>query len=101
MTNLTINIITIVAEVVLVFIFFFLVNWCFNQLYRQIFKISVLENFHNKALVVRRNVRGFLLLSSLVLSWVIVVINGFLVYQGKNVRDYSLQLIRQVTLDLR
>ena len=96
MTNLTINIITIVAEVVLVCIFFFLINWCFGKLDRQIFKIPVLEKFKNNASVIRRNVRHFLWLSTIIISLVIIGINGFLVYRGENVRDYSLQIIRQI-----
>ena len=100
MTNLTINITTIIAEVVLVFIFFFLVNWCFNQLYRQILKIPVIRRFNKQALGIRRNVRGFLLLSSLVLSLVVIGINCYLIYRGENVRDYSFQLIRQVPEEL-
>ena len=96
MTDLTINIITIAAEVVLVFIFFYLVNWCFNKLYRQIFKIPLLEKFKDNVSVIRRNISGFLLLSSFILSLGIIGINGYLVYRGENVRDYSLQIIRKI-----
>ena len=99
MTNLTINIITIVAEIVLVCIFFFIVNWCFGKLYRQFFKIPILERFNNNASVIRRNVRSFLFFSAIIISLVITGINGFLVYRGENVRDYSLQLIRKIPTD--
>ena len=96
MTDLTINIITIVAEVVLVFIFFFLLNWSFNKLYRQIFKISALEIFNSNASVIRHNVRNFIWLLTFLISLALIGINGYLIYRGENVRDYSLQLIRQI-----
>ena len=96
MTILTINIITIAAEVVLVFIFFFLINWCLSKLYRQIFRIPLLERFKNNSLAIIRNIRSFLLLSSFIVSLVIIGINGYLVYRGENIRDYSLQLIHKI-----
>lgn len=97
MTTITINIVAIVAEVSLVFIFFFLVDWCFGRLYQQIFtKIPLLKKSQNSYSTIRRNVRGFLFLISLILSLGIIGINGFLIYRGENVRDYSLKLIRQI-----
>ncbi|WP_204105298.1 MULTISPECIES: mechanosensitive ion channel family protein [Spirulina sp. CCY15215] len=96
MTTMTINIITIVAEVSLVLIFFFLVDWSFSKLYRQIFKIPILEKRKSSASAIRRNVRGFLFLISFLVSLGIVGINSFLIYRGENIRDYSLELIRKI-----
>lgn len=96
MPDLTIIIITIVAEVVLVFIFFFLCDWCFRKLYRQILKISFLEQFNNKALAIRRQVRSFIFLLGFIISMAIIAINVDLIYRGENVLDYSLQIISQL-----
>lgn len=97
MTTMTINIVTIVAEVSLVFIFFFLVDWCFGKLYRQILiKLPLVGKSQNSISKIRRNFRGFLFLFGLVLSLAIIAFNGFFIYRGKNVRDYSLKLIRQI-----
>ena len=97
MTTMTINILTILAEVSLVFVFLFLVDWCFGRLYKQILrKVSLLKNKKTNALIIRRNIRGFLFILSLFLSLVIISVNGFLIYRGENVRDYSFKLIRQI-----
>jgi small-conductance mechanosensitive channel len=96
MTTMTINIITIVAEVSLVLIFFFLVDWLFGRLYRQIFKLPLLAKNKTSAAAIRRNVRGFLFLVGFILSLGIVGANGFLIYRGENVRDYSLELVRRI-----
>ena len=96
MTNLTINIITIIAEVLLVFIFFFLVNWFFAKLYRKILKIPLFKTFESSASVIRRNVRRLIFLFSFILSLAIIGLNGFLVYRGENVRDYSIQLFLKI-----
>ncbi len=96
MTTVTINILTILAEISLVFVFFFLVDWCFRKLYRQVFKIPLLQKTQTSGSAIRRNVRGFLFLVSLFLSLGIISINGFLIYRGENVRDYSLKLLRQI-----
>ncbi|MDJ0675048.1 MAG: mechanosensitive ion channel family protein [Calothrix sp. MO_167.B42] len=96
MTHLTINIITIIAELAINFIFFFLVNWCFNKLYRQVFKIPLLKQFNNNASVIRRNFRIFIFLCCFTISLAIIGINGYLAYRGENVRDYSLSLLSQI-----
>ncbi|MEM9541632.1 MAG: mechanosensitive ion channel family protein [Cyanobacteria bacterium P01_E01_bin.42] len=96
MTTMTINIITVVAEVILVLIFFFLADWLFGRLYRQIFKIPALSKAKDSATTIRRNVRNFLYLLSFLLSLAIIGANGFLIYRGENVRDYSLDLIRKI-----
>ncbi|MBP0016220.1 MAG: mechanosensitive ion channel family protein [Cyanobacteria bacterium SBLK] len=96
MTTMTINIITIVAEVSLILIFLFLIDWLFGRLYRQIFKLPFLAKSKNSAEEIRRSVRGFLLFLSLILSIAIIGANGFLIYRGENVRDYSLELLQRI-----
>ena len=90
------NIITVIAEVSLVWLFFFLVDWCFGRLYRQVVKIPLFQKTPTNTSAIRRQIRGFLLLLSLFLSLGIMGANGFLIYRGKNVRDYSLKLVRQI-----
>ncbi|ELS01589.1 small-conductance mechanosensitive channel [Xenococcus sp. PCC 7305] len=94
MTNLTINIITIIAEVLLVFIFFFLVNWCFGRMYRKIFQIPLIEKFSKNfsLATIRRQVRNCIFFFNFILSLMIIGLNGYLIYRGENVREYSLQL---------
>ncbi len=96
MTTMTINILTILAEISLVFVFFFLVDWCFGKLYRQILKIPVIQRTNTSASAIRRQIRAFLLFLCLFLALGIIGVNGFLIYRGENVRDYSLRLVRQI-----
>ncbi|MEM8674315.1 MAG: mechanosensitive ion channel family protein [Cyanobacteria bacterium P01_G01_bin.67] len=94
MATLTSNILTILGEISLVCIFFFLVNRCFGQLYQQIIKIPLLKKKQTSA--IRRQTRSFLLLLSMLLSLAIISVNGFLIYRGENVRDFSLKFIHQI-----
>ncbi|MEM9541631.1 MAG: mechanosensitive ion channel family protein [Cyanobacteria bacterium P01_E01_bin.42] len=96
MNTMTVNIITVVAEVSLILIFFFLVNWLFGRLYRQIFKLPFLAKSKKSAEDIRRSVRGFLFFLSIILSLAIIGANGFLIYRGENVRDYSLELLQRI-----
>ena len=94
------NIITIVAEISLVLILFFLINWIFDRFCRKIFlKIPLLKNNKSSVSKIRRNFRSFLILLGSLLSLVIISINGFLIYRDENVKDYSLQLINQIPQD--
>ncbi len=100
MNTMAINIITIIAEISLVFIFFFLINWCFDRLYRKVLlKIPLIKKNEANVSVIRRQFRVFLLLLSSLLSLLILGVNGFLIYRGENLRDYSLQLVRQINQD--
>lgn len=96
MATITINILTILGEISLVWLLFFLVDWTFSRFYRQILRIPILQTSQTNIAAIRRNIRGFILLLSLFFSLVILGANGFLIYRGHNVRDYSLQLLHQI-----
>ena len=96
MTTMTINILTILAEISLIFVFFFLVDWCFGKLYRQIARIPIVQRTNSSVSTIRRQIRVFLLLIGLFLALGIIGVNGFLIYRGENVRDYSLKLLSQI-----
>ncbi|NES81544.1 MAG: mechanosensitive ion channel family protein [Moorea sp. SIO2B7] len=91
-----INIVTIVAEIVLFFIFLFLFDWFFDKLYRQVLRISLLQQRQNTLAKMHSNIRGFLFICAGIVVLIIIGVNVFLAYRGENVRDYSLNLIRQI-----
>ncbi|MEL6438385.1 MAG: mechanosensitive ion channel family protein [Cyanobacteria bacterium J06621_8] len=92
-----INIVTVIAEVSLVFICCFLANWVFKRIYRQIWlKIPFFKNQESTALQIRRRFSRYIWLVGVLLSLIIIGVNGYLIYQGENVRDYSLQLIKRI-----
>lgn len=96
MTTLTINITTVIAEISLVILFFVLLDWCLNRFYRRLLRLPRISQYRGSIVVVRRNVRAFLVLIASVLSLGLLIFNGYFAYRGENVRDFSLQLIRQV-----
>lgn len=95
-----INVITIIAEIILIIILFFLLNWIFKKLCKNILlKIPFLKNNESNVTVFRRNFRTLSILLACLSSLIIIGINGFLIYRGENVKDYSLELIRQIPPD--
>ncbi|MEM9540301.1 MAG: mechanosensitive ion channel family protein [Cyanobacteria bacterium P01_E01_bin.42] len=96
MGTMTVNIVTVIAEVSLVIIVIFLLDWSFSRLYRQLFRLPILKKWQKNATIARRNVRGFLFLIGFLLSLGLIGGNGYLIYRGENVLDYSLNLIQQI-----
>ena len=96
MTTLTVNITTVVAEISLVLLFFFLLDWGLNRFYQKLLRIPRISRIRGSIVVIRRNVRAFLFLLASVFVLGILIFNGYFAYRGENVRDFSLKLIRQV-----
>ncbi|MBP5974139.1 mechanosensitive ion channel family protein [Brasilonema sp. CT11] len=90
------NIAIILAEVSLVVLVFLLVNWLFNKFSKRLTKVSMLRNEERNIKIVRRSITKVLLLLCLVLCILIVGFNGFLIYRGENLEQYTLGLIYRV-----
>ena len=88
----------ICAEISLVIIFFSLINWLVSKTFKQLMKIPLLANGTASAKTISRNIKGVLLLCCLLLCLSIVGVNGFLLYQGENLQQYTLLLIRRIPL---
>jgi moderate conductance mechanosensitive channel len=86
----------ILAEVSLILFVFFLLNWLFGKFSKQLMKASMLRSEERNVKTLRRNITRVLLLVCLVLCILIVGFNGFLIYRGENVEQYTLGLIRRV-----
>lgn len=99
MTTITVNMITIAAEIGIAIIIFFLLDWISRKLYKQLLKAPQLKNHKDSITVVRGNTRTFLFFFASLLILAILGFNGFLIYQGENVRDFSLQLFQQIPAD--
>lgn len=59
-------------------------------------KIPLLANGNGSAKTLRRNIRGVLLLCCVLLCVSIIGVNSFILYQGENLQEYTLLLIRRV-----
>ncbi len=92
------NILIIVAEVILIIFVFLLINWLVGKAFKLFFKSSIFRNDDLSIKTLRRNITGLLLLTCLVLSILIVGGNGYLIYRGENLQEYTLNIIRRIPL---
>ncbi|MDJ0733082.1 MAG: mechanosensitive ion channel family protein [Nostocaceae cyanobacterium] len=90
------NILIILAEISLVILVFSLVNWIISKIFQQLTKIPLLQGGVWNAKTFRRNLKGILWLCCVLLCVSIVGVNGFLIYQGKNLQEYTLSLITSI-----
>ncbi|NEP59317.1 MAG: mechanosensitive ion channel family protein [Symploca sp. SIO2G7] len=90
------DILIIVAEVGLLMVLCWLLNWLVGKLFQQLMKVAWLKKNERSATILRRNIRGVLILLCVVLSLVVIGINGVLIYQGKNLQEYTTNLIRNI-----
>ncbi len=90
------NILIIAAEVSLVIFVFLLINWLVSKAFKLFIKSSILRSDDRNTKTLRRNITGLLLLGCLVLSIVVVGANGYLLYRGENLQQYTLMLIRRI-----
>ncbi len=89
-------VVIIFAEVSLVILVFSLLNWLVNQSFKQLNKIPVVKNGRLSIKTLKRNIRGVLLLCCVVACLSILGVNGFLIYKGENITQYTMALIRRV-----
>lgn len=87
------NILIILAEVSLVIFVFLLLNWFVNKLFKLFTKLKS-EDRSIKTL--RRNITGLLLLACLVSCILIVGANGYLVYRGENLQQYTIAMLERI-----
>ena len=92
----TLNILIIFAEVSILVLSFSVLSWLVSKTFKQLSKISWLKQWEQNLKKLRRNIQVFLILSCLLLCVIVVGINGWQIYQGKNLNEYTLTLIRTI-----
>lgn len=90
------NALIILAEVSLVIIIFLVLIWLVGKLSKLLIKYPLFKIEAQQVKMMRRNITGLLLLTGLVLCILIVGVNFFLIYQGKDLQKYTLDLIRLI-----
>ncbi|MBW4478739.1 MAG: hypothetical protein KME54_18220 [Tolypothrix brevis GSE-NOS-MK-07-07A] len=90
------NILIIFAKVAIVIFIFLLLTWLVGNLSKLLIKVSILKLNDRKLKILRRNITRFLLISCLILCILIVGVNGFLIYRGENLQQYTLNLISRI-----
>jgi len=87
------NILLLVVEITVLIVIVFLFNWIFGMIIQQMTKMGLLKEDDHKILTLRRNIRILLVLICAILSLCILVTGAVLIYQGKSVQKFQLDLI--------
>jgi small conductance mechanosensitive channel len=90
------NILIVLAEIGLVIIIFILLRWLVGKLFKLLMRLSILKGDDLKIKILRRNITGLLLLICIVLCIFIIGANGFLIYRGEDIQQYTIALIRRI-----
>jgi len=90
------NTLIILAEVSIVIVIFLGLIGLVSKLSKLVIKYPLFKIEAQQVKMMRRNITGLLILTGFVLCLAIVGVNGFLIYQGKDIQKYTLDLIRLI-----
>ncbi|MBE9234346.1 mechanosensitive ion channel family protein [Cuspidothrix issatschenkoi LEGE 03284] len=90
------NLLIILAEVGILIIFFLLLRWLVGNSFKLLIKLSILKSDDLRIKILRRNITGLLLLVCILLCIFIVGANGYLIYRGENLQQFTMDLIRKI-----
>ncbi|MBD2567443.1 mechanosensitive ion channel family protein [Anabaena lutea] len=90
------NLLIILAEVGILIIVFLKLRWLLGKLFKLLIRLSILKCDDIKIKILRRNITGLLLLGCIVSCLLIVGANGYLIYRGEDLQQYTIDLIRRI-----
>lgn len=90
------DILIILAEVIFVLFAFALFYWLVGIIFKQLNNVTWLKGKTEKLVSQRRNIKRGLILTCAGLCMLLVVWNGWLMYQGKDVLESQLNLVRSI-----
>ncbi|MGL4501137.1 MAG: mechanosensitive ion channel family protein [Planktothrix sp.] len=90
------NLLIILAEVGLVIIIFLFLIGVVRNLSQLLIKFSIFKNDDSRLKTLCKNITRLFILIGLVLCIIIVGANSFLLYQGKDIQQYTLDLISRI-----
>ena len=96
MQDLTSNLLTVVAELLLIILLFVVLNWIVRRIVRGVVAVPALRRFADNAESLRRSIRLLLLLVCLVLCVGVASASGYLMYKGENLATYTLELVQGI-----
>lgn len=86
-------------EIVLVVVVFFSLYWLFRALLSQVKAIPKLAAYQEKSATIQRTVKKLLIFAGLILSILTVSYNGYLIYNGVDVLQFTRDLITGIPPD--
>ena len=90
------NVLIVLVEVSLVITIFIFLIWLVRNSSQLLVKFSIFKSEDTRIKTLRRNITRLLLLVCLLLCILIIGANGFLLYQGENLQQYTLNLIGRI-----
>ncbi|MBR8828473.1 MAG: mechanosensitive ion channel family protein [Gomphosphaeria aponina SAG 52.96 = DSM 107014] len=93
--NQAINILIIVGEVSIIISSFALSNWLLNKTSQQLMKITWLQQRINIAKILPK-IQKILIIAGTVISLIVITGNSWVIYQGKNLREYTQTLVSNI-----
>ncbi|NET49516.1 MAG: mechanosensitive ion channel family protein, partial [Merismopedia sp. SIO2A8] len=93
------DILIIVAEVSLIILAFSVFHWLIGKLFKQLVRFAWLRKGDRSTRALRRKIRGMLVLHCLMLCVLVVAVNLWLIYQGNNLQEYTLEVITPISPD--
>src|SRR3712207_730634 len=90
------NILIILGEVLFIIVIFFLFNLLIGIVFKQFTKISWLQRRTANITSLRQSISKILFIACVVLCLALSGINGMLIYQGVNLQEFQLNLVRSL-----
>jgi small conductance mechanosensitive channel len=90
------NVLVIAAEVVAIVVVFTLLNWLARRIITSVIAAPALQKFEPAAMLAQRNLRLILVLICLLIVAGVVGANGYLMWNGEALAEYTLNLVRNI-----
>ncbi|NEN90823.1 MAG: mechanosensitive ion channel [Okeania sp. SIO3H1] len=87
------------VEIVFIICLFVVIKFFVNRAYKQLIKVSSIKKKKKDVEVIYRNIQILLTISCLLLCLLITGFNGWLIYQGENLIEYQISLIKNISFD--
>jgi len=96
MDDLTANLLVLVAELIVVVVVFLFVGWVAGRILGSMISIPALKRFEGLLTLLRRKLRWILVLICLALTVGLAGFNGYLMYRGEKLKEYTLELLQGI-----
>ncbi len=87
------------VEIVFIICLFVAIKFLVRRAYKQLIKVSSIKTKKKDVKVIHQNIQILLTLSGLLLCLLVAGINGWLIYQGKNIIEYQTSWIKKISFD--
>ncbi|NET15122.1 MAG: hypothetical protein F6K08_20975, partial [Okeania sp. SIO1H6] len=87
------------VEIVFIICLFVAIKFVFGRAYKQLIQVPSVKNKKKEVEFIYQNIQIFLTVSCLLLCLLVAGINGWLIYQGKNLIEYQTYLIKNISFN--